>query len=150
MSNTFPLQALLELTQTRTDDAARRLGELLAAQRSVADKLRMLEDYRHEYNARFVEAAQAGLSPDAWRNYSAFIARLDEAILAQRDIVNQSRIQTTQGQQAWLTQRNRLMAFDTLADRHRKQLAKAEARQEQKQADEHAARRHHNDGEVAD
>jgi flagellar FliJ protein len=143
MSTTFPLQTLLELTQTRTDEAARRLGELLAAERSVADKLRMLEDYRQEYNARFVAAAQAGLSPDAWRNYTAFIARLDEAIIAQHSIVTQSQHQTAQGQQAWLKQRNRLMAFDTLAERHRQQLARAEARQEQKQADEHATRRRH-------
>ena len=91
MTARFHLQPLLDLAQTRTEDAARQLGELLAAERDVAQKLQMLEDYRREYNDRFVQAARDGLSPDAWRNYSAFIGRLDEAILAQRKLVEQSR-----------------------------------------------------------
>ena len=140
MSPRFHLQPLLDLAQTRTDDAARQLGELVAAERDVAQKLQMLEDYRREYNDRFVEAAREGLSPDAWRNYGAFIARLDEAILAQRKLVEQSHQLTAQGQQHWLDQRNKLKAFDTLSQRHQAGLARVEARQEQKMADEHAAR----------
>ncbi|MCV2216784.1 flagellar export protein FliJ [Thauera sp. Sel9] len=140
MSPRFHLQPLLDLAQTRTDEAARQLGELLAAERDVAQKLQMLEDYRREYNDRFVEAAREGLSPDAWRNYGAFIARLDEAILAQRKLTEQSQQLTAQGQQHWLAQRNKLKAFDTLSQRHQASLARVEARQEQKMADEHAAR----------
>lgn len=140
MSPRFHLQPLLDLAQTRTDEAARQLGELLAAERDVAQKLQMLEDYRREYNDRFVEAAREGLSPDAWRNYGAFIARLDEAILAQRKLAEQSHQLTAQGQQHWLAQRNKLKAFDTLSQRHQAGLARIEARQEQKMADEHAAR----------
>ena len=151
MTARFHLQPLLDLAQTRTDDAARRLGELVAAERDVEQKLQMLEDYRHEYNERFVQAARDGLSPDAWRNYSAFIGRLDDAIAAQRKVVEQSRHQTSQGQQGWLQQRNKLKAFDTLAQRHQAGIARTEARQEQKMTDEHAARRglsgsdHHDD-----
>ena len=58
MTARFHLQPLLDLAQTRTDDAARRLGELVAAERDVEQKLQMLEDYRHEYNERFVQAAR--------------------------------------------------------------------------------------------
>jgi flagellar FliJ protein len=141
MTARFHLQPLLDLAQTRTEDAARQLGELLAAERDVAQKLQMLEDYRREYNDRFVQAARDGLSPDAWRNYSAFIGRLDEAILAQRKLVEQSQHLSAQGQQSWLEQRNKLKAFDTLSQRHRAGVARTEARQEQKMTDEHAARR---------
>jgi len=140
MSPRFHLQPLLDLAQTRTDEAARQLGELVAAERDVAQKLQMLEDYRREYNDRFVEAAREGLSPDAWRNYGAFITRLDEAILAQRKLAEQSQQLIAQGQQHWLAQRNKLKAFDTLSQRHQAGLAHIEARQEQKMADEHAAR----------
>lgn len=141
MAARFHLQPLLDLAQTRTDEAARRLGELVAAERDLEHKLKMLEDYREEYHERFREAARDGLSPDALRNYGAFIGRLDEAISAQRRIVDQSRNKTAQGQQAWLQQRNRLKAFDTLSQRHRVGLAREEVRQEQKMSDEHAARR---------
>ena len=63
----FPLQSLLELSQTRMDDAARRLGQLLASEQEVEKTLALLEQYREEYEARFREAAQAGLSRDEWR-----------------------------------------------------------------------------------
>ncbi|WP_341648979.1 flagellar export protein FliJ [Thauera humireducens] len=66
------------------------------------------------------------------------MAKLDEAILAQRRVVEQSRTQTTLGQQQWLAQRNK-QAFDTLSQRHQAGSARSEARQEQKMADEHAS-----------
>ena len=100
MPPAFHLQPLLDLASTRTDEAARKLGELVAAERDVEQKLKMLEDYRAEYHERFVQAARDGLSPDAWRNYSAFIAKLDDAIAAQRKVVEQSRARTAEGQQA--------------------------------------------------
>ena len=65
--------------------------------------------------AAVAQAARDGLSPDAWRNYSAFINKLDDAIAAQRKVVEQSRAKTAEGQQAWLAQRTKLKAFDTLS-----------------------------------
>lgn len=141
MRNRFHLQPLLDLARTRTDDAARELGELLAAERSVEEKLDLLENYRNEYRQRFADAARAGLTPDAWRNYSAFLVRLDEAVAAQRQLVEQSRARTAEGQQLWMEQRNKLKAFDTLSRRHQNALARIEAKAEQKLSDEHAARR---------
>lgn len=142
MSEAFPLQALLDLAQTRTDDAARRLGELIAGESESQHKLELLENYRAEYQNRFTEAARNGIGPDAWRNYSTFITRLDEAIAAQRLAVETSRQATSSGQQAWLAQRNRLKAFDTLSQRHQVQLVKHSQKQEQRASDEHAAKHH--------
>ncbi len=85
------------------------------------------------------------LSPEAWRNYSAFIGKLDDAIGVQRKVVDQSRERTAEGQQAWLAQRTRLKAFDTLSQRHQSEVARSESRQEQKRSDEHAARRGNED-----
>jgi flagellar FliJ protein len=141
MTARFHLQPLLDVAHTRTDEAARKLGELVAAERDVEQKLKLLEEYRQEYNERFVQAARDGLTPDAWRNYSAFINKLDDAIGAQRKVVEQSRAKTAEGQQAWLAQRTKLKAFDTLSQRHQQVVNRQEARQEQKQSDEHAARR---------
>lgn len=142
MTGKFPLQPLLDLANERMDEAARRLGELIASQRDGQQKLDMLQSYRDEYHARFVEAARNGIGPDAWRNYSAFIGKLDDAIAAQRRIVDQSRDRTVQGQEIWLAQRNRVKAFDTLSQRHQVGVARQEAKREQKQSDEHTARRY--------
>ncbi|KAI5916119.1 flagellar export protein FliJ [Thauera sp. 2A1] len=148
MSSRFHLQPLLDLAQTRTDEAARKLGELIAGERSVEQKLKQLEDYRQEYHERFMQAVRDGIGPEAWRNFTAFIGRLDDAIAMQRSIVEQSRAQTAQGQQSWLDQRNRLKAFDTLSQRHQAGVSRSEARQEQKLTDEHAARRSRQDDDA--
>lgn len=142
MSKPFPLQALLDLANTRMDDAARHLGELIASETEVSRKLEMLETYRAEYQGRFVEACQKGIGPDAWRNYSLFIGKLDDAIAAQRKVVEQSQHRTATGQQAWLDQRNKVKAFDTLSSRHQVQQARAESKLEQRASDEHASKQH--------
>lgn len=142
MSGKFPLQPLLDLASERMDEASRRLGELIAMEAADQHKLRMLQDYRAEYEARFLEQARNGIGPDAWRNYSAFIGRLDEAIAVQRDSVQRAGRNTADGQQAWMSQRNQVKAFDTLAQRHHQTVLRQENRAEQKLSDEHAARRH--------
>lgn len=144
MSNPFPLKPLLELSQTRMDDAARRLGELIASEQEGARKLELLQNYRDEYESRFHEAARNGISPDEWRNFSAFIGRIDEAIAVQKANVERSRQMTAAGQHAWMTQRNKVKAFDTLQKRHDLGEARKEARREQRQSDEHSAKRYAN------
>ena len=76
MTEPFPLQPLLDLANSRMDDAARKLGELIASEQAVEDKLKLLQAYRKEYQDRFVEAARNGIGPDAWRNFSAFLGKL--------------------------------------------------------------------------
>ncbi|WP_374244864.1 flagellar export protein FliJ [Zoogloea sp.] len=140
MTERFPLQPLLDLANSRMDDAARKLGELIASEHAVEEKLALLVDYRKEYQARFVEAARNGIGPDAWRNFSAFLGKLDDAIAQQQRLVSDSRQRTEQGQQAWVDQRNKVKAFDTLSHRHHSEQARKEAKQEQRLTDEHAAK----------
>ena len=140
MTEPFPLQTLLDLANSRMDDAARKLGELIASEQAVEDKLKLLQAYRKEYQDRFVEAARNGIGPDAWRNFSAFLGKLDDAIAQQQRLVSDSRQRTEQGQQAWVDQRNKVKAFDTLSHRHHSEQARKEAKQEQRLTDEHAAK----------
>ena len=140
MTEPFPLQTLLDLANSRMDEAARKLGELIASEQAVEEKLTLLMTYRQEYHARFVEAARNGIGPDAWRNFSAFLGKLDDAIAQQQRVVSDSRQRTEQGQQAWVDQRNKVKAFDTLSHRHQSQQARKEAKQEQRLTDEHAAK----------
>ncbi|KAB2969875.1 flagellar export protein FliJ [Zoogloea sp.] len=140
MTEPFPLQPLLDMANSRMDDAARKLGELIASDRAVEEKLELLVNYRQEYQARFVDAARNGIGPDAWRNYSAFLLKLDEAIAHQQRVASESKRRVEAGQQEWVDQRNRVKAFDTLSNRHQAQQARKEAKQEQRLTDEHAAK----------
>lgn len=141
MAKPFSLQPLLEIMQERTDEATRRLGKLIAAERDARSRLQMLEQYREEYAARMAESRMQGMTPMALRNYQAFLARIDEAIQQQAAAVMQSEQQTAHGQEQWKAQNKQLKAVDTLATRHEARERAAEAKREQKLTDEFSSRR---------
>jgi flagellar FliJ protein len=143
MSKPFPLQAVLDLMQTRSDDAARELGRRLAHEQNAKNQLQLLEDYRHDYFERFRTASQHGMSPQQWGNFQDFLGKLDEAISAQKSTVEVTASHREEGQRLWLDQKSRLRAFDTLADRHEQKERGIEGRREQKVFDEMAARKNH-------
>lgn len=142
MSRAFPLQPLLDLSQLRLDEAARKLGELIAGEQEASRRHDLLVQYREEYRTRFVRAAQEGLHPGEWQNYTRFIARLDEAISQANSARTHTRQLTVAGQEEWISKRGRVKAFDTLSDRHQSRVAYQDQRKEQKASDEHGARRH--------
>lgn len=142
MTRAFPLQSLLDLSQLRLDEAARKLGDLIAGEQEASRRHDLLVQYREEYRTRFVAAAQDGLSPGEWQNYAGFLSRLDEAIAQAHSAMTSTKQRTVAGQQEWVAKRGRVKAFDTLSVRHQSRVAYQDQRQEQKASDEHAARRH--------
>lgn len=141
MSKAFTLQPLLELMQTRADEATRQLGHLIAAEQSARGRLQLLEQYREDYNQRFRESSQTGMTPLAWRNFQDFIARIDEAIAQQRAVVARSEHSTAAGQKDWQEQNKRLKAIDTLSERHQNAERYRLSRLDQKQQDEFSAQK---------
>lgn len=142
MSKPFTLQPLLDLSRTHLDSATSELGKLIAQEQEGSRKLELLQDYRSEYAARFRAAVSDGLGVEALRNYSAFMARIDEAIDIQRTLLDQSQQRTAAGKQAWVTQRNRVKAFDTLHERHREREQQHFNKLEQRASDEHTSNRY--------
>lgn len=147
MTSNFSLQIILDLMQNRADDAAKALGKLILAEKDAKARIVLLEDYRTEYSARFITSAENGLSPRQWANFQDFLGKLDEAIMQQHQIVDASVRRTTEGQQHWIDQRNRVRAFDTLAQKHEAEVRYQEHRQDQKLHDELSARQHQDKSE---
>ena len=145
MPPSFPLQTVLDLMQVRADDAAKALGQLIASEQDAASRLRLLENYRDEYAARFREAASNGLSPQQWANFQDFSGRIELAIEQQRGAVDMARVKTRAGQQQWVDQNRKVQAFDTLAQKHGEQVRHQEERQQQKLSDEFSSRKHFNE-----
>lgn len=150
MSDKFPLQTLLDLSNLRMDEAAKKLGALIAGERAATERLELLSNYRDEYNSRFIEAAKNGLGPEEWQNYRSFLTRLDEAIAQAGEMLRTSQHSKQMGQEEWLSQRGKVKAFDTLAQRHEYRVQQGEMKAEQKLSDEHAARGHRNLSTEAD
>ena len=141
MSQPFTLQPLLELMQSRTDEATRRLGQLIAAEQSARSRLQMLEQYRAEYADRLRETIAQGMTRQVLANYQDFLARIDDAIRQQTFAVQQSAANTSHGQQNWKEQNTRLKAIDTLSARHDVKERQREEKNEQKLLDEFSARK---------
>ena len=142
MTKPFSLQLLLELTQDKTEEATRKLGQLIAEETGTRERLKLLEGYRAEYLEKFREAQANGLTPQGWQNYVSFIARLDEAVAQQMQIVDTAAKKTAAGQQSWIDENRQMKALDTLAQRHQEKEMHKENKAEQKMLDEFAARQH--------
>ncbi|MDR0233858.1 MAG: flagellar export protein FliJ [Zoogloeaceae bacterium] len=138
----FSLQPLLDLMRERTDEATRKLGQLIATEQSARGQLQLLTEYREEYLANFRSAQDSGLTLQSWRNYEDFLERLDEAIRQQTEHVEFTAQNRAKGQAYWKEQNTRLKAIETLAIRHARAEEKKELKREQKQHDEISARKH--------
>lgn len=141
MPQTFSLQPLLELMQTRTDEATRKLGQLIAAEQNQRSRLQMLEQYREEYAQRLREATANGITRLILRNYQDFLARIDEAVEQQNIAVQNSERNTKAGQDHWQAQNKQLKAIDTLSVRHDVRERYRENKLDQKLQDEFSSRK---------
>jgi len=142
MTQPFSLQPLLELMQTRTDEATRQLGQLIAAEQNQRSRLQMLEQYREEYAQRLREATQQGVTRMILRNYQDFLARIDEAVDQQKAAVENSERSTQAGKEHWQAQNKQLKAIDTLSQRHDARERYRENKQDQKLQDEFSTRKY--------
>ncbi|MBK7646612.1 MAG: flagellar export protein FliJ [Betaproteobacteria bacterium] len=142
MTQAFSLQPLLEVMQTRSDEATRKLGKLIAAEQSQRSRLEMLEQYRDEYAQRLRDATMQGVTRFILLNYQAFLARIDEAISQQRIAVETSELSTKAGKDHWQEQNKKLKAIDTLSLRHDARMRYRENRQDQKLQDEFSSRKY--------
>jgi flagellar FliJ protein len=140
MASQSQLQTLIELAQRETDDAAKRLGAALKAVAEAEQKHDMLIGYRDEYVKRFEAAQAAGITPMAYRNFQAFMGKLDNAINGQQEVIRHAEQRSVQEKQAWQASERKRMSYATLNERAAAAALKVEAKRDQKQMDEHAAR----------
>jgi flagellar FliJ protein len=76
------------------------------------------------------------------RDYHAFLGKLDVAIRHQEKEVAEATAHWQSAHDNWLALRQKVKAYEALADRHRDQERIREERRDQRQTDEQAARRH--------
>lgn len=140
MTKPFRLQPLVHLSQQKNDAATRKLGQLNQQQQAAQAKLDTLLQYRKDYQIRFQEAVQNGMSQSGLNNFQNFIQRLDEAIEQQRSLNEQARRSVQIGRNELEDTQRKMKSFNTLAQRHKESEKKLEAKSEQRQLDEHTGR----------
>lgn len=140
MPRRFPLQPLLDLAQNHSDDAGRKLQQLKVRWQEAEHKFTQLVGYREEYRKRLMQNSQNGMSMAAWREFQLFMTKLDQAIAMQGDEVSRCQARWEGGRVEWLERQRQVKAYDTLSQRHAAGEAKREAKSEQREQDEFAAR----------
>lgn len=140
MASKAQLETLMDLARRETDDAAKRLGVALKAVDDAKQKHAMLVNFRDEYVQRFEAAQQAGITPMAYRNFVAFIEKLETAIRGQLDMIKNAELRSNHEKSTWQNSERKRMSYSTLNDRADAAALKLENKRDQKQMDEHAAR----------
>ncbi len=140
MQKPFSLKPLMELAQHHKEAATRELGQRNKREHDAQEKLDMLGRYRNEYQTRLQAATHNGIDPLALRNFQQFIDKLDEAILQQRKVLEQSRVSVQQGRNEFDSTTRKLKSYATLQERHIEEQKKVEAKAEQSALDEHTGR----------
>lgn len=140
MTKDFTLQPLVNLAHQKNDVAARKFGQLTQQQQIALAKLDTLLQYRKDYQVRFRDAVQTGMSQPDLHNFQNFMLRLDEAITQQQQVVEQAHNSVRAGRDELEDTQRKMKSFDTLAQRHVEHEKKLEAKSEQRLQDEHTGR----------
>jgi flagellar FliJ protein len=141
MASPSALHTLIELANKETDEAAKRLGAALRVCEEAGQKLDLLLQYRDDYALRCQSSLAVGISTTHFNNFQVFMQKLDHAIAGQQKVVSDANDRAMQARAAWLVCEQKKMSFVTLADRASKENIRRELYRDQKQNDEHAARR---------
>lgn len=143
MAKRFHLQPLIDLAEDKSQSAAQTLARLKLAWTAAEEKLSQLNLFLEEYRQRLQQHTETGFSISQWRDYQAFIAKLEVAIKAQMEEVARCRTRWEQGQAEWQARERELKAYNTLRQRHEIAERKSEERLDQRLQDEFARNLHH-------
>lgn len=143
MAKSTALETLIDLAQRETDAAAKRLGAALKAVEDAEQKLKMLLDYREDYVQRLEQAQMAGMTPMAYRNFVAFLDKLDNALNGQREVIKHAQYKSGAEKAAWQASERKRLSYRTLNERAAAEALRIENKRDQKAMDEHAARQTH-------
>jgi len=134
----------LDIVQQVADRNERERAEKLAeAERNAIEaeqKLVALERYRNEYEEQLATRGAAGTDVSGVREFQAFLARLGEALVAQRQVLGAARANRDELLNSWREAAQRAQIVQTLADRWQNEARRDEDRRDQRESDELAHR----------
>jgi flagellar FliJ protein len=129
--------------QVATRNERERAESLAAAERSAVEaeqKLVALERYRTEYETQLATKGAAGTDISGVREFQAFLARLGDALVAQRQVLAQARAARDEMLGAWCQAAQKAKVVETLAERWQDEARRDEDRRTQRESDELAQR----------
>jgi flagellar FliJ protein len=135
-----PISTLIEIAEKDSDESAKRLGKTIHAHEETEKQLSLLLKYRDDYQQRFQEGGAKGLSTAQYMNFLSFISKLDSAVDGQKQVVRDAEYKIILARNKWQECEKKRLSYNTLNNRSQASLQKKEAKLDQKNTDEHAAR----------
>lgn len=133
-------ELLIRLAAEKCDDAAHAMNAARQRMETARQRLQQLAQFLADYLHRRIARGEQGMSSGQWVDYQQFIERLQEAIDLQRREVDSSQIAYDKATAAWQEARKKLKALEKLQEQEELRARLREAKREQKQTDEFAAR----------
>src|SRR5262249_5224569 len=121
-------------------DAALKLAAADRAVTEAEEKLAALERYRGEYEQQLAQRGSTGVDISGVREFQAFLARLGDAVSAQRAVLEQVRVARDGLQATWREAAKRAQAVGKLTERWQDEARRDEDRRNQRESDELAQR----------
>ncbi len=143
MTRRETLVTVRELIAEAEKEAAQQFGAATQAVEAAKAKEEMLRTFREEYRERYRSALERGEPFAVLANLRDFLARLDEAITVQSELVREAQERQDAARAEWHATMGRRKAFDLLLERQEAATKQREEKMAQKLLDEWANRRVH-------
>lgn len=130
------LQLLVKVQQGKEDKLQAQYRAALLNYQSMQQKYQGLADYRVEYVQQTHSKGQQGMDSRNFNQYLNFIGKLDAALTAQQQYVQQAKASADQRLQQLLAMQKKRKALELLIERELAEQQHKANRQEQKMLDE--------------
>jgi flagellar FliJ protein len=141
MSPSKRLKPVQRFAASKEQEAARVMGQAKKSLQQEEAKLEQLKLYHQEYLIRFQQMSAQGINATQLQEYRAFLAKLDEAIKQQQEVVAASVVNHSSTKNTWKKKHSRTQALNKAVERFRKQEQTIADKREQKENDEHSQRK---------
>lgn len=146
MKKSERLKVIIDLHVRQEQDALQSLGHCQQKLQAQQAQLENLQKYRLEYNTRFAEQQRAGMNVNQLLELRAFADKLDKAIEGQELVVSTHENELLRARKNWQESHQRTKSLQKVSDLALAEELKVEAKREQNEQDEHAARSGRKDG----
>ncbi|MEW6983236.1 flagellar export protein FliJ [Colwelliaceae bacterium 6471] len=130
------LDTLLKYEQDKERQASQQLQSAEHEYQQNLLRLKSVGEYRLEYMKRLEIRALQGIDSATYSHFHGFIAKLDQAAEQVSIAISQAKALVEKSKAAWLLQRQKVQAVETLRSNQLKKLAIIAEKNEQKMFDE--------------
>jgi flagellar FliJ protein len=130
------LQLLVKVQQEKEDKLQAMYRAAQQNYQSMQQKYQGLADYRIEYVQQTQSRGQQGMASRQFNQYLNFIGKLDAALTAQQQYVQQAKASAEQRLQQLLAMQKKRKALEILIERELAEVQRKADKQEQKMLDE--------------